>query len=399
MAEARFLQLNDALGRTPAPGIAEINALAGALRRKGETLINLGQAVPFFPPPAEALARLSGNLSEPGLHCYTPDPGLPELREKWSRLLRERFRLPCDPERHLLITAGANQAYLMAVMSLLNPGDRMGLPTPWYFNHAMAVSMIGAEPVPIAFSAEGGYHLDVDLVAKTARDQRLKAVTIVTTNNPTGTTYRPDDLRRLARELLTMGVFLIVDETYALFPTPGESHFSCGSLEAASLGIITIGSFSKCFALTGWRVGWIVASEALTAQMLKVQDTMVICAPHAGQHLVLHCLPLLDTWLPEKIAQLATRRERFLAMAERFRPWRVRSCGLFFAFLEGPEPGRKKVLEILENDRVILIPGDIFGPGKGVADGLDTTIRVSLGGAPEQDLAEGLERLARRLGR
>lgn len=382
--------LNQNLLQTRVPGIAEINAMAGEYRQKGFKLINLGQAVPFYPPPSFAVDALKRELSDPTVHRYSPDPGLPALRTSWARILKGKFQLNVDPEQEMLITAGANMAYLMTVMALINKGDKMGLLTPWYFNHEMAVTMAGGEVVPIPLDAEKGFELDCEHILRIVKAEKIKAVTLVSPNNPTGTTYNPDALQNLTRELLALGVFIIVDETYAFFTDPRIKHFSPGAMEEHPERIITIGSFSKTFAMTGWRVGYLIAPAPLIEEMMKIHDTMVICAPTPGQILVQGCLEAWG-WLDDRKRELLHRRSILLENAERFFPWKIQSSGLFFAWLEGPCDGRQTVIRLLTEGRVILIPGDVFGPG------FENSFRLSLGGCQESEFIAGIEFLANAL--
>ncbi len=382
------LDLSPHLLRTEPPHIAEVNALAAALRGQGRALVDFGQAVPDWPPPAEAVARFAGLLGDPLLHRYTPDPGLPALRHAWAPVLAERWGRPVDPDRGLLVTAGANMAHLIATMGILAPGDRMALPVPWYFNHAMAATLVGAHPVPVLLRARDGYDLDPDLVLDAARAADCKAVTVVTPNNPTGVTVAPAALAALAEGLGRDGRWLLVDETYAPFADPARGH----RLPQGER-VVVIGSFSKAFSLTGWRVGYLAAEPEVVAQFLKIQDTMVICAPRPGQALVLACLEAGGDWLQGRLAELADRGRAFEAAAPALGAWTVRARGAFFAWIEGP-PGTDGLAAArlaLETEGVITVPGAAFGPG------LSHALRLSLGCAPAAVLAAGLPRLGRAL--
>lgn len=379
--------MNNWLLQTAAPGIAEMNTLAEELRAGGEKLINLGQAVPFFSPPKAALNRMMEMVDETEFHRYSPDPGLITLRRKVAEIWLRKFQLKVSPDKEMLITAGANSAYLMTVMTLFNPGDRMGLVTPFYFNHAMAVSMTGGTIVEIPLSAKTGFQLDPEQVIAVALREKLKAVTIVTPGNPTGVTFSPASLRRLAEGLRPHGIFLIVDETYAFFPATPEGHFSPGSLEECPELVVTIGSFSKTFAMTGWRVGYVFAAGAMIREMLKVQDTMSICAPRPGQILAYVCLEQEPwTWLDEQNAALASRQQAVAGLT--FGPWNIRAMGRFFAFFEGPGNAREMALALLRQEKVVVIPGDIFGAG------LSGTFRLSLGSPPEAEFRDGIQRVS-----
>ncbi len=385
------LTLSPHLLETPFPGIAEINARADKLRRSGHDLINLGQAVPWYPPPGDLVERLKTELGNPAVHRYSLDPGLPELREALSDTLRARLAHTALSADGLLITAGANSAYLITLMGIMRPGDRMGLLTPWYFNHDMAARLLGHETVAIPLSSDHAFALDAENILDAVDRYNLQALTIVNPNNPTGATYDPEQLTELALQLQRRGVWLIADETYAFFPGPGCRPFSLGSLADRLERLIVIGSFSKTFAMTGWRIGYLAASPTLIQELLKIQDTMLICASHPGQRLALSCLRDGWNWLAERVHRLEQRRLAFVSDWPSDSPWRLVSSGPFFAWLEGPADGRATVLRLLESAGVILIPGDIFGPG------LDCTIRVSLGCVDDAAFAEGKKRLFRGL--
>lgn len=375
---------------TRVPAIAALGPRIAEARRRHPDLIDLGQAVPHYGPPARALAALGDRLRAPELHRYTQDEGLLTLRERWAEVLGARLRLRVDPRRELFITAGANQAYLMAAMTLLGPGDGMGLLSPWYFNHAMAVEMVGGRLVEIALSADTGFALDVDRVVDVARRERLKAVTLVTPSNPTGVVYPPAALAELTERLGAMGVYLIADETYAFFAPPESPHYSAGSATASPEWVITLGSFSKTFGLTGWRVGYLVAAEPILGEMLKVQDTMIVCASHPGQALVELCLEDAGAWIDARAGEMSRRTAAVHRVASALGRWRVASAGPFFAYLVGPgdAPTADRVLDALLARGVVALPGDSFGSG------LERTLRLSLGGVDEARLDEGLARVA-----
>ncbi|MBN1334960.1 MAG: aminotransferase class I/II-fold pyridoxal phosphate-dependent enzyme [Deltaproteobacteria bacterium] len=380
------LALSRNLLRTEPPPIAEVNALAADLERRGRSLVDLGQAVPDWPPPSPAIARLAGLLSDPLLHRYAPDPGLPALRHAWAAVLSERWGQAVDPEGGLLVTAGANMAYLVATLGILDPGDRVALPVPWYFNHAMATTLVGAEVVPVPLAAQDGFDLDPDRLLATARAEDCKAVTVVTPNNPTGVTADPEALDALAAGLDRDGRWLLVDETYAPFADPARGH-----RPPRGERVVLLGSFSKAFSLTGWRVGYLAAAPEVVAQFLKIQDTMVICAPRPGQALVVACLETAGGWIEEKRAELADRGRAFDAAAAALGAWTVRAQGSFFAWIEGPpgSDGRTAARQALETEGVVTVPGCAFGPG------LDRGLRLSLGCAPAAVLTDGLVRLGR----
>ncbi len=381
-------RLNRHLLATRPPAIAQMNALARQAAAAGADLVDLGQAVPDYAPPAAAIQALAARLEQARLHRYAPDPGLPELREAWAHFLERQLQIRVDPHRELMITAGANQGYLMALMTILDPGDAVGLLSPWYFNHAMAVEMLGCRLVEIPLAAQDGYQLDVDLVLDAVRRQGLKAVTLVSPNNPCGVTYQPASIEELAIGLLELGVYLLFDETYAFFAPPSVPHFSPARLEDRPELVITLGSFSKTFGMAGWRVGYVAASRELLEQMLKVQDTMIICASRPGQELALAALEAGAPWIARRRDTILARERLLLELAPELAPWRIRSHGCFFAMLDGPMAGQTVAHHLALEHGVLVVPAGTSGSG------LDGSFRLSFGCADAQRLKEGISRMS-----
>ncbi len=375
--------------RTAPPAIAALGPRVAAARRAGP-LADLGQAVPGWGPPSEALARFPEALQRPELHRYTADEGRRSLRVAHAAWLAARGGPAVDPERELMITAGANQAFLMAAMTILSPGDRVGIAAPWYFNHAMAVDLVGAERVALPSDAARGYGLDVDRILERAEADRLAAVVLVQPSNPTGAIAPAEELARLAAGLAARGVWLISDETYRDFAPAGFRSPAC--VEPRPDRVITIGSFSKVFALTGWRVGWLAGAASLLEAMLKVQDTMLICAPHASQVLVELCLEHGAGWLDAQRAEIELRRRSLVAWGAGLpEGWRLTASGPFFGVLEGPEPGQAIFERLLDRARALTLPGEAFGPG------MEHSVRLALGGLGGAALDEALDAIRRAL--
>ena len=181
------MRISPHLLATDPPALTALMARARELSSRGE-LINLAQAVVDFPPPDEFVAEVRQAAGDPAVHRYTPDPGLPALREMLSRYTSERFGLETDPRDGLLVTPGANQACFSALAAMLQPGDEVVIPTPWYFNHAMTVQMFGGVVRPVPTSPDNGHVPDLDLLGRALSD-RTKAVVLVNPNNPAGSRY------------------------------------------------------------------------------------------------------------------------------------------------------------------------------------------------------------------
>jgi aminotransferase len=371
------------------PAMDLLNAQAERLRREGADVISLGQGVPGFPMVSGAMEMARQALEETDTHVYSADAGLLPLRQALSATLAEESGAEVGPETEIIITAGANQAFLLALLTLLEPGDKVLLPSPFYFNHEMAVRIVGGVPVEVPLSEETGFQLRLrDL--EPYLEMGPRALVIVSPNNPTGAVYQPEQLRRIGEALASEEVPIISDETYRHFVYEGAEHFSLASVPELRSQVITIGSFSKSFSMTGWRVGYLVAEPTFIGEALKVQDAMLVCAPVISQKAALG-------GLGEPAREISRRRE-ILDQRRRFLNQRLTEIrqltwyptrGAFYAFVrvEGCTDSATLAEEILETVHVVAVPGRVFGEhGEGY-------LRLSYGSVDLVDLDDACDRL------
>ncbi len=373
---------------TPPP-MEALNAHAARLSRMGAHVINLGQGVPGFPAAPQAIEAVRQALKEPETHIYSPDAGLLSLRQALGTALAEWNATEVDPDE-VIITAGANQAFMLAIITLLEPGDRVLLPSPFYFNHEMAVRAVGAVPVEVPLSEETGFQLRMEDL-EPHLGERPRAVVIISPNNPTGAVYNPRELQRIGRELASRRIAIITDETYQHFVYDGAEHFSMASLPDIRAHVITIGSFSKSFSLTGWRVGYLLAETAFIEEALKVQDAMLVCAPVISQKAALGGLQEAGDALVHR-REILDRRRRLLIDRLAGIPkltWNP-TRGAYFALVraEGCTDSAQLARDILERVHVVTVPGSVFGrTGEGY-------LRLSYGSLDLDELDEACQRLA-----
>jgi aminotransferase len=378
---------------TLAPPIDAMNAHAAEVRRRGISVISLGQAVPGFAPFAGALQAARQALDEPDTHSYSADAGLPALRVAVAERLGRDNGLVIDPDSQLLITAGGNQAFMLALLTLLEPAEGVLLPSPYYLNHAMAVSITGGTPIEIPLSEASGFQLRLEDV-EPFLDHGARALVLVTPSNPTGAVFDPVELERIARAAMARGITLITDETYQHYLYEGARHFSLASLPELRPHVITTGSFSKTFCLAGWRLGYLHAEAPFVREALKVQDSMVICAPVIGQKALLGALREPPEELARRCDMLAQRRrlllERLTGMPQLH--WEP-TFGSLFAFVrvEGCTDSTAFAHDILERAHVVTTPGRAFGSS------WESYLRLSYGTVDLPDLEEACRRLARYL--
>ncbi|MFW9832861.1 MAG: pyridoxal phosphate-dependent aminotransferase, partial [Candidatus Thorarchaeota archaeon] len=254
---------------------------------KSPAFLNLGQGIPGHIPPEDALSILKDRLSHPATHVYTPDEGLLELREELALYLRQQSGIDANPQDEIVITAGANNAFAGAVLTLVQPGENVIIPSPYYFNSIMAVKLAGAEVkgVPV----DDMFRPRVEDI-EAAIDMKTKAIFMITPNNPTGAVYEKKLLDGIVDLCIQNDIMFISDETYSRLVFDDAKHYSPRFRRDAGNHVVTLGSFSKDFGMGGWRVGFTIGPSEFITEFLKVQDTVTICAPTAGQFLALEVL-------------------------------------------------------------------------------------------------------------
>ena len=362
---------------------------AAELRAAGHDVVNLGQAVPGWGPPQSALDAAAAALRDGETHLYSADAGLPELREALAAKLRATHGADVNPEE-IIITAGGNQAFMLAAMTAIDAGDEVLLPSPLFINHQMSLEAIGARPVEAPLRGEDGFRprwrdLEPHVTART------RAVVLCSPSNPTGAVIDPEELERIGAALAARRITLICDETYHRLVYAGATHRSGASLPRWRDFAIVCGTFSKSFGMTGWRIGYMLAATGVCDQAIKIQDAMIICAPVISQRAVLAAVerdwdyPL--RFLPELEARRATlaRGVRGIAGWQ----WTEARGGMFaFVRVDGCRDSSALAARALEQTHVVMIPGAMFGrAGEG-------HLRLAYGVATSDQLADACRRLA-----
>ena len=370
------------------PPFDPLNVRAAKLRAEGHRVISLGQALPFFPPPDSALRAAETALRARDVHLYTTDPGRPSLRRLLAERLRE-YRIECGFE-DLVITAGANHAFATALTTLVNPGDEVVLPAPYFTNHQMQVQASGATAVEAPLADQQTYSLTWDDIAP-AVTPRTRAVVLCNPSNPTGAPVTAHHGNRIVQELAARGIVVISDETYMQFVYDDE-HWSAASVQDWRRNVVVIGTFSKSFAMMGWRVGFVLADRTVCEQATKIQDAMIICAPTISQMMAEGALR--DDWFYARgFHDEFIRRRRLVAERIGVMPklsWSPTGGGFFaFARVDGCTDSTALANRLLDEAHVVTIPGAAFGrSGEGC-------LRLSYGSVDSDALTDALDRLER----
>lgn len=353
---------------TGAPPIPAARAWAARYDGRAGPAIDLTQAVPGYPPHPDLLAKLAETAGSHATAGYGPIDGDPALREALAADMAGFYGAPIAAA-DIAVTAGCNLAFSMVMSVLAGPGDRVVLPTPWYFNHRMALAMQGIAAIPLPCRAEDGFLPDPDhLAALLHGNAPVCALVLVTPNNPTGAVMPPALIARCAALCRGAGAWLVLDETYRDFLAPEQSppHGLFGDA-AWRGGMIHLYSFSKAYCVPGHRVGAIAAGGAFRAELLKALDTMQICAPRSAQAALTWAIAALRDWRAGNRAVMAERAEAFRRVASQLPGWRLDALGAYFAYLRIPagDPDAVAVAERLAAERGLLgLPGPFFGPGQ-----------------------------------
>ena len=379
------------------PPIDALNTRMVEINAAGGDVISLGQSVPFFGPPPEMIEAVRDALDSfgPRLHTYGPDAGIPELREALARKLANFNGVEVDPDRQLLVTPGSNQAFMVTMMTILDPGDEVAIASPYYFNHHMAIELCRGVVREIPLSEENGFQMTLEDVESVLTPQ-TKAVVIISPNNPTGTVYDPEEVVAIARSLTERGIYVITDDAYEVFCYDGARHVSPMAVVESSELLITLGSLSKTLGMTGWRIGYIAADPGLITQALKVQDATAICAPIVAQVAAVAALEQMPAYPQSMIEELNERRDLLQSVVDESPAlhWH-RTDGALFALVRADTVGgdrRELESNLLERAHVLTVPGRAFGTQ------WSDFIRVSYGCSPRDRYEEALERVARFFG-
>jgi aspartate/methionine/tyrosine aminotransferase len=349
--------------------------------------ISLGQGVAYYGPPPQAMQVLDRFSSTPGSHPYKPDAGLPELRKAFEEKLRTENGIDAPFERRIIVTAGANQAFFNAVLAICDPGDEVVLLTPYYFNHEMAIALASCRAVCVP--TDGNFHPRVGAI-EAALTPRTRAIVTVSPNNPTGVVYSRETLSEINRLCSRRGIYHISDEAYEYFTYDGAAHFSPGSLGGED-HTISLYSFSKAYGMASWRVGFLVAPAHLFDDLIKIQDTVIICAPAVSQAVALEALRIGRGYCHRHLESIARVRqqvlERLSSVPDLLTIPPSQGAFYFLAKVRTSMGDLPLTERLVRNHKVAVIPGGTFGVTEGCC------LRIAYGSLKLETAIEGVDRL------
>lgn len=354
--------------------------------------ISLGVGEPDFDTPWRV--REAGITSlEKGKTFYTSNAGLKELRYEISQYLERKYQLVYHPDHEILVTVGGSEGIDAAMRSILNPGDEVIVAQPCFVSYLPCIIMAGGTPVVVNLKEEDKFKLKKEQLEEKLTD-KTKAVFISYPNNPTGAVMTKEDLEPIAEFAEEHDLMVISDEIYSEL-TYGRKHVSIGSLPGMKDRTLVINGFSKEFAMTGWRLGYVAGPRAIMEQMTKVHQFCIMAAPTTSQYAAIEALRSCDDEV-EEMRTAYNQRRRYLVHAfkemglECFEPE-----GAFYIFPSIKKFGMSSeefATRLLNEEKIAIVPGSAFGEcGEGY-------LRVSYAYSIEE-LKEALGRLKRFISR
>ncbi|MBI1296472.1 aminotransferase class I/II-fold pyridoxal phosphate-dependent enzyme [bacterium] len=327
-------------------------------------LISLGRGDPDVPTPPHIVEAALRVIQSQRVN-YTAPVGMPELREAIAHKLKVENGLTYDPATEVIVTAGAQEAMSVVMQTLLDPGDEVLLPDPYYTAYEMAIGLTGGVVKRVPTAAEDDFEVKVDAI-EACITPRSRVLVLVSPNNPTGAVISAATLAQIAELVLKHNLIVISDELYEKIIFDGAEAPSIVHLPGMFERTIIINGFSKTYCMTGFRVGYLAGPAALVTPMQEVHHTLTICAPTASQHAALAALTGSQDCVIEIVGIFAARRRVLLDALTRAGIPYPQPAGAFFAFADIRKTGLTSAdfaMKALTEAAVLVFPGTQYGPG------------------------------------
>jgi len=348
--------------------------------------VNLGIGEPDLNTPAELIEEGCKALRS-GKTRYTTNAGIIELRTEIAKHLN-RYNLSVNPESEIIVTVGGMGALALCLLVTITPGDEVLLQDPQWLNYFSQIKFCGGMPILVPVYEENEFKVSSESIKKRITN-RTKILMLNSPNNPTGAVLDYDDLKDIARLVKEYDLLVVSDEVYSTFVYDGVKHHSIASIDGMQERTIVINSFSKSFAMTGWRIGFASGNKRIIEKMVRLQENLVACVNASSQYAAIKALSIFNK--TEKMIEIYRKKRNLIV--DGLNSIRGISCykpkGSFYVF-----PNVKKISknsetvanELLEKANVVTIPGSAFGPhGEGY-------LRVSYANS-EENLREAVKRI------
>ena len=324
--------------------------------------ISLGVGEPDFDTPWRVRDEAIYSL-EQGRTFYTSNSGLKELKEEISSYLMRKYDLTYHPANEIFVTVGGSEAIDLALRAMLDPGDEVLIPQPSYVSYEPCAILANGTPVIIDLKEENEFRLTAQEL-EDAITEKTKILVLPFPNNPTGAVMERKDLEAIAEVIIKHDIFVMTDEIYSELSYGEEPHVSIASLPGMKERTVYINGFSKAFAMTGWRLGYVCAPHEIIAQMLKIHQFAIMCAPTTSQYAAVEALRSCDDEVAAMKEEYNGRRRYLMARFKEMGLQCFEPYGAFYVFPSIKEFGMTSdefATKLLESKKVAVVPGTAFG--------------------------------------
>ena len=335
---------------------------------KVEGAASLAWGLPSFRTPEHIRRAVAAQLeTDPDVGKYALPDGLPALRQAVAEQHLASTGIAADPDRNVMITAGNMQGLNALFHAIIDPGDEIIVTDPGFASHFQQIRLCSGEPIYWRMDESQGWRLDVEALPALVTD-KTKAIVLVSPSNPTGRIFSEEELRRVGEIAKAHGLLILLDDPYSHFTYENrDTYFNLASVAELTEHLVYLFTFSKAYAMSGWRLGYMILPEPLKRQVLKVHDATIICAPRISQVAGIAGLTQEPVHLREFEQALSRRRslicERLDALAHVFEY--VRPEGAYYVFPRIVADHENSVafsIKLLEQAKVTVTPGSAFGP-------------------------------------
>ena len=384
------------LGAIAPSATLAVSNRAKELKAAGEPVIGFGAGEPDFPTPDYIVQAAVAAANEPAMHKYTANKGLPELRRAIAEKTLRDSGVEVDPETNILVTNGGKQAVFQSFAAVIDPGDEVLLPAPYWTTYPEAITLAGGIPVEVFASAEQEYKVTVEQL-EAARTERTKALLFCSPSNPTGSVYTPEEAEAIGRWALENDVWILSDEIYEhlLYDDAEPAHLQKLVPELFDR-IIVMNGVAKTYAMTGWRVGWMIGPADVIKAASNFQSHLTSNVCNVAQRAALAAVSGDLAAVEDMRQAFDRRRKKMVELLSQIDGFKVPTPkGAFYCYpsVEGVI-GRKiagtkiessaDLAEVILNEaKVAVVPGEAFGPSGFIR------LSYALG---DDDLVEGVTR-------
>ena len=350
--------LNTTLTQMPPSGIRKLFDIAATM----DDVISLGIGEPDFPTPWH-VRNVAINTLEKSRTKYTANAGMIELRREISLYLKRRFNISYVPDKQILVTVGGSEAIDLSMRTFIKPGDEVIVPLPSFVCYGPLAAMCGAKVVNINMRAEDNFKLTPELL-KAAITEKTKILVLPFPNNPTGSIMEREDLEAIAEVLRGTEIIVISDEIYSELNYTDSRHVSIAEIPDMKERTILINGFSKTYSMTGWRLGYVCAEPEVIAQLTKLHQYAIMCAPTTSQFAAIEAIKNGDDDVKLMRDEYNYRRKYIVNAFNKLGLTCFEPLGAFYCFPCIKSTGMTSeefCSKLLTQEKVAIVPGGAFG--------------------------------------